>query len=289
MVDVSTWFETLKGESPSGERLSVFKLTVFSIVVLMLANSMLAGVRAGSLPQIIVSLVFGFLLILPISLYGRDFLMDKTDPLEGFGMWFLGGIPLFVSSLSGVNLLSFGGKSASFLPAFSYLASVLQDAGQTTILKVNNVYAPWIETWLIFSLGIALLYLSSEVIFKQRSDWFHILVAGTPLSLIFAVLHGARSPGFFVFASVFMFLSLALFYFEESSPGDRIQVVSITSGLLASIHATVNISNSGGLVNFLSSLLAAGDFGSLLAFFLYSGAYALGAVYWVRMVVRKFG
>lgn len=288
MVDASTWLETLKGESHSDERLSVFKLTVFSIIVLMLADSMLAGVRNGSLPQIIVSLVFGFLLIIPVGLYGRDFLMDKTDPLEGFGMWFLGGIPLFISAIVGSNLLSFG-ESASFLPAFSYLASVLGDAGQTTILKVNNVYAPWIETWLIFSLGVALLYLSSEVLFKSQSDWFHIVLAGTPLSMIFAVLHGARSLGFFLFSSVFMFVSLALFYWEESTPGDRIDVVSVTSGLLASVHATWNISNSGGLVNFLSGLLSSGDFGSLLAFFLYSGAYLLGAVYWVRIGVRKFG
>lgn len=288
MVDTSTWFETLKGESPSKEKLSVFKLTVFSIIVLMLADSMLAGVRAGSLPQIIVSLVFGFLLIIPVAIYGRDFLKDKTDPLEGFGMWFLGGIPLFFSALSGLNLLNFG-ESASFLPAFSYLASVLQDAGQTMIFKVNNVYAPWIETWLIFSLGVALLYLSSEVLFEDRGDWFHIILSATPLSLIFAVLHGARNPGFFVFASVFMFLSLALFYFEETTPGDRIKVVSVTSGLLASIHATVNISSSGGLVPFLSALLNSGDFGSLLAFFLYSGAYLLGAVYWIRLGWRKLG
>jgi len=287
MVDSEVMWETLKGKNTSDAQLSLFKTTVFTIVVLLLVNGLFTGITGGSVAGSIINLAYLVLLIIPIALYGTAFLRDKTDGLEGFGMWFVGGIPLYFGLIPSFNLSI--SQSFSFLPALSYLASLIGELAPAAVLKVNNIYAPFTETWIIFSLAVAWLYFLSEQIIPERSDLTQLVVGATPFSIIFFLLHAKDHLGFALFSSVFMFSSLALFFYEEQTPGDRIKIVSVTMGLLASIHATVNIMGSGGLQNFLSGLLAAGDFASLMAFFLYTGGYLLGALYWARWGWRRFG
>lgn len=278
MAEGSAIWEIISGEGDIGGP-DFFLSTTFIVAILVLADFMFSGLRSGNLPQIITALVFTTSIIAYLGVTRGKGLLGNTSPLEGAGMFLIGGLPLLVGSLGKIKFSFFSLASAS------YLSSVLSRVGEAYTLAVNNFFAPVTETWLIVPTSFLILFFINHTKYtKDLPNPVKILIAGLPPSIAFAVLHGATNPAFAVFAVGFMLLSVAAIVYEESLPGSQVPYVKITIGLLISVHASFNIANSGGLLFVLSKWWSTGQWSFQLLAAYFVTMYILGAVYWISWI-----
>ena len=173
-----------------------------------------------------------------------SFYLTATGYVTGF-LVFL--IPGWLSNLS----ISF-----SSTPSQSYLAAALGETSAPVTSLMNNYLAPAGENMAILGLSILMLLTTREV----TDNRFVIGAAALlPASIGFALLHGVRSPFFLLLAGSFMAMWVIL-YIGDDLGIDLPQEIGLASlGATIGLHRGNNVSASGGLTEYYSTILSASE------------------------------
>jgi hypothetical protein len=210
------------------------------------------GFQSNNLGLLVAGLV---LFLLPITglvlppLTGNNILKSEKS---GFlaALAYLAGFGVFVvPSLLGRVSFSF-----SATPSQSYLAAALGETSVEVTSIMNNYLAPAGENMAILGLAVVLLSVTRQVTDNKLVQGAAVIL---PTSIAFALLHGVRSPVFFLFAGGFMALWAILYI------GDDLGISYIEDLALAGFAATVglhrgnNVAASGGLFEYYGTILSA--------------------------------
>lgn len=154
----------------------------------------------------------------------------------------------------GPGLVSNLNLSVMSTPSTSYLSTALGETSVQVTAIMNNFLAPRGENMAILGLSVLLL-----IGIKRVTD--NNILAGIgailPSAIAFALLHGARTTGFFLLAGGFMTLWILL-YLGDQLGIDLASEISLGAfALTVGLHQGNNISSSGGLIEYYSTLLTA--------------------------------
>lgn len=193
------------------------------------------------------------LFLLPVS---GLIISDRTLLLSEYSLYVAGlgyvigtGIFLLPELLTNLSI------SLSATPSQSYLAAALGETSAPVTAIMNNYLAPRGENMAILGLSLLLLFTTREL---TDNRFIQTAVALGPASLAFALLHGVRSPLFLLLAGTFMSAWIIIYI------GDDLGITAPETLGLAGFATTVglhqgnNISASGGLLSYYSTLLQAG-------------------------------
>lgn len=139
-------------------------------------------------------------------------------------------------------------------PSTSYLSAALgQTSGSVTSI-MNGFLAPRGENVALFSLSVILLVITRKI---TDIKFLQAFVAVVPTSIAFALLHGVRTPAFFLLAGGFMGVWILLMLGDDLGISNAEKYGLGGLGLTIGLHQSNNISASGGLIQYYSSILGA--------------------------------
>lgn len=260
MVDSASLFD-LKGKKVP----DIWGILSFFLLTILIADLQFTGFRLNELGLIVTASMFAITLISALGFINIPF--TEGHLLDGAFGFTLGAILLNIGNLVANIRLSILSSATT-----SYLSGVLpEDAGIVTEI-VNNVFAPIGETFLIFGFAAGIRDIIEATRLSNLNLTFRFLIVALPPSLLFAVLHGTRSAQFFLLAFGLNMIWTAVMYYGELTRMDWVKVTPIGLGLIAGLHFGFNVSNGGGLIQFIGNLLAAtgGSYGrSATAILLY--------------------
>lgn len=139
-------------------------------------------------------------------------------------------------------------------PSASYLSAALGETSTEVTAIMNNFLAPRGENVALLGLSVVLLLTAREITDNLSIQAF---VAIVPTAITFAVLHGVRTVGFLLLAASFMAIWIALYIGDELGFGDVSELAIAGFSLTVGLHQGNNISSTGGLSNYYSTLLSA--------------------------------
>lgn len=179
-------------------------------------------------------------------------ILNSETPFYFTALGYVAGTLIFL--LPGlIGNFSFSVFSA---PSASYLSAALGSTSTEVTSIMNNYLAPRGENMAILALSLLLLLTTREV---TDSKILQAGVALVPTSLAFALLHGVRSPFFLLIAGLFMTVWILLYIGDEFGIDLPTELGLGGFGLTVGLHQGNNIAASGGLVNYYSTILAAGE------------------------------
>lgn len=192
------------------------------------------------------------LFLLPVSglVLTKLELLRSRSSFYYTALGYVAGLGVFVLP-EVVSNLSF---SLSATPSQSYLAAALGDTSVAVTSIMNNFLAPRGENMAILALAV-LIFLTVRTVTRNR----FVLSVFTlvPPSIAFALLHGVRSPFFLLVAGSFMAAWILLYIGDDLGVGIAEEVGLASFGATVGLHAGNNISASGGLFEYYSSILSA--------------------------------
>jgi len=172
----------------------------------------------------------------------RSFYLSALAYVVGFGVFVLPGA---------FSQLSF---SLSATPSASYLAAALGQTSAPVTSMMNNFLAPAGENMAILGLAIVLLHTARQVTDSRLIQGGIVVL---PISTIFALLHGVRSPVFFLFSGGFM-AAWAFLYIGDDLGIEALESFGLASfALTVGLHRGNNVAASGGLINYYETILGA--------------------------------
>lgn len=139
-------------------------------------------------------------------------------------------------------------------PSSSYLSTALGETSVQVTSIMNNFLAPRGENMAILGLSVLLM-----VGVKRATD--SNILAGMfailPSSIAFALLHGARTIGFLLLAGGFMAIWIILYIGDEFGLEIASDLGVGMFALTVGLHQSNNVSASGGVVEYYSTILSA--------------------------------
>lgn len=163
---------------------------------------------------------------------------------------YVGGTLVFVLP----DLIANTSFSLSATPSQSYLAAALGETSEPVTAIMNNYLAPRGENMSILAASILGLLTARQV----TDNRFLISAAAlVPSSLAFALLHGVRSPLFLLIAGSFMAVWIILYIGDDLGIDAPTELGLAGFGITVGLHQGNNISASGGLIDYYSTLLTA--------------------------------
>lgn len=245
MVDSSGLLD-LEGEGVP----DLFTTAAVSFFIFLIAALGFQGFRAGNLGLIVTAILFLVTLVSYSSLVKNTTVSDGHI-LDGALGFTVGSIAFNIGNfLAGINFTILSTATES------YLSAILGSSSGIVIPLVNNIFAPIGETFLIFGLTAGIWDLVKRTGLRDNPLWQITLVIGLIPSLIFATLHGARSPSFLLLAfSINMGWTALLVYGELD--GIKSRYIPAGIGLVSGLHFSFNTSSYGGIPKFVGDLFAA--------------------------------
>lgn len=270
MVDSAAVFD-LEGEKIP----DLFGILSAFLLIILIADIRFTGFRLGELGIIVVGGLFLITLIAGFGFINIPF--TEGHLLDGVFGFTLGTFLLdLFPDLFGFNFSFLSQATAS------YLAGVLPSDAGVLIDITNKIFAPLGETFLIFGFAAGIQSIVEATRYSRLPLSLKFLIVGLPPSLLFAVLHGGRGIGFFLFAFTINMVWTGLLYFEELTSRSVLGVVPVGLGLIAGLHFGNNLSAGSGLIGFINTLGTAlsGDFNrSAAAILIFLGVtFSLGAL-----------
>jgi hypothetical protein len=194
------------------------------------------------------------LFLLPVTglVLTRLELLNSTTPFYWTAAGYVIGTLIFVlpDLITNINL------SFSATPSQSYLAAALGETSVAVTSIMNNYLAPRGENMAILGLAVLLLLTARTV--TDNTVLISIVTLG-PTSLAFALLHGVRSPFFLLLAGGFMTVWIVLYLGDDLGIDAPTELGLATFGATVGLHQGNNISASGGLLEYYSTLLTASE------------------------------
>lgn len=236
-------------EDITGDRLNPTNVLLTAPALFVSLALAFFGFQANNLGLLVAGLV---LFLLPVTglVETRNGLFNSETTTYYTALAYVLGTLVFVAP----GLLGRLDISLSATPSQSYLAAALGQTSAEVTAIMNNFLAPRGENMAI--LGASVLSLLSA---KQVTDnkYIQVFVTFVPASVAFALLHGVRSPPFLLLAGGFMSVWAAIYFADDFGWdfGDEIPVT--TFALTVGLHQGNNISASGGLLNYYTTILSA--------------------------------
>lgn len=194
------------------------------------------------------------LFLLPVTglVLTRLELLNSTTPFYWTAAGYVVGTLIFVlpDLVTNINL------SFSATPSQSYLAAALGETSVAVTSIMNNYLAPRGENMAILGLAVLLLLTARSVTDNKA---LISLITLAPTSLAFALLHGVRSPFFLLLAGGFMTVWIILYLGDDLGIDAPTEVGLASFGATVGLHQGNNISASGGLLEYYSTLLTASE------------------------------
>lgn len=206
-----------------------------------------------NLAIVLLALIFGLMGLaglVVVELGAGSFMKNSTTTAEAsFSVWFgmlFFTLPTFVGNIR---------LNAFAQPTESYALSALSGQKPPVEAIVNGVWAPAAENQALLGFGGVLVLLVYQ---KTENIYLSVFGGMSPFGLIFAIMHGVVTPSFFVFAAVVMFvMGVYLFGTDLGAWLPFSEYLPISYGLFYGVHRGINISSSGGLINWYSTILQA--------------------------------
>lgn len=244
MVDSSSVFDFEGTPKPNIQNIMGVLLTI-----LMIADIGFTSFRTGNLGALVTGLLFVITVVAAFGFIDNLLLTEGNmfDPSLGF---VLGLLALNIGNLLANIKLSLLASATS-----SYLSGILGADSGILIPLVNTVFAPHGESFLIFGFAAGIYSIVKRTTLKDQSLLIQFFIVSIPPSLMFSVLHGARALSFFMLAfSINMIWTGILFYGELSDI--NLDLVPVSLSLIIGLHMGFNVSNSGGIVNFINTMIS---------------------------------
>lgn len=281
-------------EERSDDPLNIVLLLGFTKTLLILSILAITGVQQASMALIVVPLVF---LPLFVSAYfvteGNIFTSDFSNSAEAAAYTFGLAAALVPARGIGIDELSFFSLATdpgAYLSVLSQLDPLTQDT-------VNISLVTWGENYGLIPLG-GLLYIMWGEFFEYTNRFqslnrasVKMLLSAVPIGIFFALLHGARTLSFVMFAASVMIIWVVAVGYESETESRLVGIVPLSIIATVGYHVGHNILASGGtLFGYIGDLFAADQAFQMI------GAIELGwhllvfglTVNWFYMKVQKY-
>lgn len=260
MTDLLYIFESENTEEPSFDLFVALSwATAFFSMVAMLIFGLYPPVNTA---LIVAPLAFVVMLVGAQAVYNNLIYSYASNTLSA-ALWTIPQtLILFLGAGAfGGSLNVLGDVYVAPIDSGGYLntVSVLNNLSPAMQAIFNNRLAPIVETFALVALTYVLARLALEADLDQSLPGGKLslgILISIPGSVIFGWIHGVVTFLFFLKAFTVMFVSLAVLFAEELTQDDKLPI-AVTTALIASIHAGLNLHEFGGYTKYLETLLTA--------------------------------